>query len=360
MLDRVPLIHRITSAFALMESYLKLNSRQNLNTAAVLAEDFCVNLLNLLYGANFTNLNAEKLNAPAVDLAFRKERLAFQITINDTTAKIRDTHLQAATPDIANNFDRITILFLVNKAPPLPKKSAKFTPCTSPTIVVRDLSSILGDICGLDIDSIGAIAELLEMEISNPVKPWQRDGSLRPANLGDVGGPHLVPSVNILTNKHYPTLLQIRLENRGIKTARGIRLTIRHSETHTVSGAASDNWWKDIGGGRLNPRQLESIKPINPGESVDVLPIPFSEQPKEDIAISMRITGEDMAALEWHIVLSPSVIGGVGARPFSAGKRQENLLSSENLNEAIQEAPPSTTGTAQSEAQRSSSPHSHV
>jgi tetratricopeptide (TPR) repeat protein len=183
MFDRETLIHRITSAFALMESYLKLNSRQNLNTAAVLAEDFCAKLLNLIYGTNFTNLNAEKLNAPAVDLVFRQQRLAFQITINDTTAKIRDTHRQAATPGISNDYDRITILFLVNKAPPLPKKSAKFTPCTSPIIVVRDLSSILGDICGLDIDGIGTIADLLEREISNPAKPWNRDASLRPVNL---------------------------------------------------------------------------------------------------------------------------------------------------------------------------------
>ncbi|MCX6879366.1 MAG: hypothetical protein NTW21_37020 [Verrucomicrobia bacterium] len=42
------LINRITGALAKLESYLKLNSRQNLNSPAVLAEDFCARLLNLL------------------------------------------------------------------------------------------------------------------------------------------------------------------------------------------------------------------------------------------------------------------------------------------------------------------------
>lgn len=180
---RVPLIHRITRALAQLESYLKLNSRQNLNSPAVLAEDLWVRPLNLIFDCNLANENAETPNAAAVDLVDRQKRITVQITINDTTEKIRDTHRKASALNFATAFEKIIIFFVVNKAPPQPKKSRKFTPCTSPAIVVRDLSSILSDIRALDVDSIAAIADLLENEICNPAKPWNRDGQLCPTNL---------------------------------------------------------------------------------------------------------------------------------------------------------------------------------
>lgn len=183
MLDRAPLIHRITSAFAQLESYLKLNSRQNLNSSAILAEDLWVRPLNLIFDCNLANENAVNPNAVAVDLVDRKNRFAVQITINDTTEKIRDTHRKAGEHKLGNDFDKIVVLFLVSKGPAEPVPSGNFTPCTRPAIVVRDLSTILGDIRSLDVSRIASIADLLDTEIRSPAKPWIRDASLRPVNL---------------------------------------------------------------------------------------------------------------------------------------------------------------------------------
>lgn len=81
-MNRLPIIDRIISAFSQLESYLKLNSGQNLNTAAGLAEDLCIPLLKLVYGYD---LVSEAKTAAGIDLLDRTRRLAVQVTVNDTT-----------------------------------------------------------------------------------------------------------------------------------------------------------------------------------------------------------------------------------------------------------------------------------
>lgn len=183
MFDRETLISHINWDLSVLATYLKLCSGQNLNTPAVLAEDFCVRLLNLLYGYNLSNANAANANAPAVDLVDPARRLAIQITINDTTEKIRNTHRKASQHKLGDDFDKIILLFLVNKAPAEPTPSVNFTPCTRPVIAVCDLSTILGDIRALDVATMAALADLLDEEIRNPAKPWNRGANIRPANL---------------------------------------------------------------------------------------------------------------------------------------------------------------------------------
>jgi tetratricopeptide (TPR) repeat protein len=183
MLTREPLIDHITGILSRLESYLKLKSAQNLNDSAVLAEDVCKGLLNRLYGYNLTNLNVEEPNAPAVDLVDCKRRLAVQVTVNNKTEKIRKTHRTASEQNLGDNFDRIILLFLVNKAPAEPAPSGNFAPCTHPEIDVRDISTILADIRALDVAQMTAIADLLDEEIRNPAKPWNLDANIRPANL---------------------------------------------------------------------------------------------------------------------------------------------------------------------------------
>jgi Leucine-rich repeat (LRR) protein len=171
MLTREVLITRINSSLAWLEGYLKLNAQGNLNTAAVLAEDLCIRLLNLVYGHRLKNANADQLNAPAVDLVLAGHvdgpRHAYQVTINDTPQKISDTHKRlAGHPEIAERFDEVIIFFLVRKAPRTPKPSSSFTPCTQPSVRCLDLAGLAEDIRALPLDRIGVIADALDEETS--------------------------------------------------------------------------------------------------------------------------------------------------------------------------------------------------
>lgn len=175
MNSRLNSIDRIAKVLGSLEHYLKLKSGQNLNDAAGLAEDFCVPLLNLVYGYDLKNVNLEVCNAAGIDLLDRGHRLAVQVTVNDTTEKIRETHRGVTKSSLAKEFDKVIIFFLVRKAPAEPESSSKFTPCTSHCITSLDLDSLLSEIRGLEVDKQEAVADLLEKEWGNPQYQWNRD-----------------------------------------------------------------------------------------------------------------------------------------------------------------------------------------
>jgi tetratricopeptide (TPR) repeat protein len=186
-MNRVSTIDSITTAFSQLESYLKLNSGQNFNTAAGLAEDFCVPLLKLVYGYDLINANAEAKSAAGIDLLDRTRRLAVQVTVNDTTEKIRDTHRTVPGSKFAAQFNKVIILFLVRKAPPEPEASSKFTPCTSHTITPLDLDGILSAIRRLGPSVQEVITAFLEEEWGKP--RWHQDtriSNLPFDSLGDL------------------------------------------------------------------------------------------------------------------------------------------------------------------------------
>ncbi|MCX6874376.1 MAG: SMEK domain-containing protein [Verrucomicrobia bacterium] len=176
---------RITNAFGQLESYLKLNSGQNLNSPAGLAEDLCVPLLKLVYGYDLVNVNAEDNSAAAIDLLDRARRLAVQVTVKATAGKIRDTLRAIPKSAFKHEFDRIIILFLVRKAPAEPGRSGNFTHCATHTVTTLDIDSLISAIRTLELSAQEKIAEFLEKEIGNPVRPEIHDTTslIRPAPI---------------------------------------------------------------------------------------------------------------------------------------------------------------------------------
>ena len=164
MLTREQLYSRIQWSLVTFSEYLKLNSSQNFNSPAVILEDTCVRLLNLVFGHQLTNLNAEVANAPAADLICRDGRIAFQITINDTPEKVSDTHVMAAKGTLAKHVDKLTLFFFVRKAPADPGVRAKFTRCTAPKIDKLDLTGLMTHVRSLKVEHVRAIADLLKKE----------------------------------------------------------------------------------------------------------------------------------------------------------------------------------------------------
>ena len=153
-------LQRLQSHLAWLAFYLKANSQQNFGTSATILEDLCIPLLNLCCDLQLTNINAEIPNAPAGDLICRSGRRAFQITINATTAKVRDVHEKAAA--LAGAADRLTIFFVVERS--VPGDPAGLKICTAPVIDKLNLDGLITRIRSLSAERIGEIADLLDIE----------------------------------------------------------------------------------------------------------------------------------------------------------------------------------------------------
>jgi len=160
--------------------------------------------------------------------------------------------------------------------------------------------------------------------------------------LGLPGGAFLVPSISIFATDRFAVLLRLRLENKGDKTGRAIRLKVQHTETSTVAYGHDEQWWKDTGGGGLNPRQLEAIKDIHPGDNAPIMSIPFRDMPEGDVVIQVKITAEDMTSSETTCSLSHSDIESGRTRPFAAhaqGAKEGADTSDEKKNVVLPSSP---------------------
>jgi hypothetical protein len=118
--------------------------------------------------------------------------------------------------------------------------------------------------------------------------------------IGLHAGPSIRAWVRVIGSPPYALVVNAWLENIGDRSLRSARLRIQHSETHTVSIEADDSWWRTCSTGMLmplNPRQLEAVKVINPGDKVLVLSIPFREVPNEDVSLNIEITREDISPI---------------------------------------------------------------
>jgi hypothetical protein len=100
-------------------------------------------------------------------------------------------------------------------------------------------------------------------------------------------------------------VVTVELSNDGDRTARGVRVTVKHGDTNCVAASHDENVWDEVSTGMLrplNPRHLRARHNINPKEKVPILPIPLCERTIFPFHITVRISAEDM---------EPSSISGI-------------------------------------------------
>lgn len=166
-------INRIKHRLAELSVALKAGARANLNDDCRVLETICARIFNALFGLNLTNLNLAQPNFPAADLGDRDKRVAFQITVESSADKISGTAAKAAEHNLANDFDTLTIFFLLEKKPALPKRFTQ--PPKAPRIDTWDIADLLKQIESIDdLKAIEAAANILDEEMDRRRRPLTR------------------------------------------------------------------------------------------------------------------------------------------------------------------------------------------
>lgn len=153
-------------------TYLKteVSSRISLNLTdiSIHAENTFRDLLNLIYGLNFENINYETRNADYIDLIDKKRKRAIQVTCRNDNDKIDET-IKGFFKNPSNKEYRLEVLLISKDA-----KNYK-TDFTHKGIYsfdhrkdVIDIKKLITDINNKSIDEIIKIAEFLEKEILMP------------------------------------------------------------------------------------------------------------------------------------------------------------------------------------------------
>lgn len=96
---------------------VRTHNKNGLSDLDTYAETVFCELLNKIYGWNLHNVNEEKPNYPAIDLADYDARIAVQVTAERSVAKIRNTLCEFRKEGFEKDFDHLIILVVRTESP---------------------------------------------------------------------------------------------------------------------------------------------------------------------------------------------------------------------------------------------------
>lgn len=155
-------------------SYLQLivsmSNKQQLYDIDHGLEDFCVGLLNRIYGWNLVNLNNAMKNTPAIDLGDKDSKISVQITSDKRGDKVKKTVADFETKKLCAEYSRLIILILVPKQERY-KLTLEQTFGFSQEKDIWDYGDLINDIKTLPTEKIQEINNYIEAEF----QPFRAD-----------------------------------------------------------------------------------------------------------------------------------------------------------------------------------------
>lgn len=173
-------LKNIAENLALLSREVSILNSVNLYDINIIAEDFFPGLLNLIYGYELQNANHFEKNAPAIDLIDQKNRIAVQVTSDNSSAKIRHTIEEFNKNQAYNLYDRLVVLILTQKKNYSTNFDTQGRFSFDKASDIWDVEKLIKDIRKLETEQIKSISEYLSEELCN------RYYSVRETQAGEV------------------------------------------------------------------------------------------------------------------------------------------------------------------------------
>ena len=160
-------LKNIAENLALLSREVSILNAVNLYDINIIAEDFFPGLLNLIYGYELKNANHLEKNAPAIDLIDQKNRIAVQVTSDNSSTKIKHTIEEFNKSQAYHLYDRLVVLILTQKK----KYSSNFDTqglfSFEKARDIWDVEKLIKDIRELETVQIKKISDYLSEELCN-------------------------------------------------------------------------------------------------------------------------------------------------------------------------------------------------
>lgn len=115
MHNREDSINSIVRHLSVLKEEVELRSKVNLQDINVHAEQFYKILLNMVFSYELENINIVEQNAAVIDLGDSKNKIAIQVTSNNSKDKITETVKAFNTKELFKKYDRLLILVIKDK-----------------------------------------------------------------------------------------------------------------------------------------------------------------------------------------------------------------------------------------------------
>lgn len=105
----------IMKRLAQIQAVVGLENSQQLYDIDHVLEDFCVGLLNIVFDWSLHNINHEQKNTPAIDLGDVLNKVAVQVTSDNSGSKIKKTVKKFISNGLHNTYNKLLVVVLVPK-----------------------------------------------------------------------------------------------------------------------------------------------------------------------------------------------------------------------------------------------------
>ena len=167
MMNKEVYLKNIAENLALLSREVSILNAVNLYDINIIAEDFLPGLLNLIYGYELKNANHLEKNAPAIDLIDQKNRIAVQVTSDNSSTKIKHTIEEFSKSQAYHLYDRLVVLILTQKK----KYSSNFDTqglfSFEKARDIWDVEKLIKDIRELETAQIKNVSDYLSEELYN-------------------------------------------------------------------------------------------------------------------------------------------------------------------------------------------------
>lgn len=157
-------IKTISTEFSIWEVKLQNLSSMNLFDAHTLSEDSICELLNLVFEYKLRNLNALKMNFPAIDLGDKSNSLCIQVTSTKSSLKIQQTIDKFIQYNLDNDYEELFIIILGKKQKKYPRFNHPKSFTFDPDNQVLDFRDLLNIIKNKPVNKLESISKILQNE----------------------------------------------------------------------------------------------------------------------------------------------------------------------------------------------------
>lgn len=105
----------IIERLSYIKSQVEISTSQNLTDINIYSENFFRDLLKLVLGHHFKNINIDEKNAAAIDLGDKAAKIAIQVTSTNKFSKIEKTVTKFNEKKLYETYDDLKILIVGNK-----------------------------------------------------------------------------------------------------------------------------------------------------------------------------------------------------------------------------------------------------
>ncbi|PHU34240.1 SMEK domain-containing protein [Pseudobutyrivibrio ruminis] len=165
MINREVYIKNITDNLAILRSQVEIRNAINLYDINIIAEDFYPGLLNIIFNRDYKNANYLEKNAAGIDLYDEKNRLAIQVTSDNTSEKVKHTIDEFIKNESYKKYDKLQVLILTHKKDYRTTFNTNGLFTFDKTTDIFDVEDLMVQIRSMNISKLKEINDFLQKEL---------------------------------------------------------------------------------------------------------------------------------------------------------------------------------------------------